>query len=103
MALAEEHPSKWQVYIVRPGGVMSQGMFGEGITGAMLSGIGTMLGKHWSINVRELGAFMAEAAANGGGKDGIIENVELVERGRGLLGRRAQLGSGDLYSGAGML
>jgi hypothetical protein len=48
-----------------------------------------MLGKNWAIKVEELGAVMAEAAANGG-EDGLIENSRLVERGRQLLKGRAQ-------------
>lgn len=82
IALAEQHPSRWQVYIARPGGVVSKGMIGRGV---VMGTFGAMLGKNWSITVEELGAYMAEVAANGGDNDGLIENADLVERGRALL------------------
>ncbi len=47
--------------------------------------IGAALGKHWSITIKELGAFMTQVAVTSDNKDGIIENAYLVERGRELL------------------
>ncbi|KAJ4288277.1 hypothetical protein N0V88_007468 [Collariella sp. IMI 366227] len=91
MNLAQQHPSRWQAYVARPGGIISNGkIVGQDGLGAALGGLGSMLGKNWAIKLEELGAFMAEAAANGGDDDGLIENARLVEKGRELLGRRAQ-------------
>jgi len=70
------------VYIARPGGVVSKGMIGRGV---VMGVFGAILGKNWSITVEELGAYMAEVAANGDDNDGLIENADLVTRGRALL------------------
>lgn len=89
LGLAETHP-QWKAYIVRPGGIVSKGMFGRGV---VMGAAGAVLGKNWSITVEELGAFMAQAAASDEENCGLVENWCLVERGRELLAERARSSS----------
>lgn len=62
-----------ETYVVRPGGVL------EGEKGAAL--LGCVLP---TISVRMLGAAMVDLAINGGVKE-VLQNKDIVERGRELL------------------
>ncbi|KAM0503471.1 hypothetical protein ACHAO3_006773 [Verticillium nonalfalfae] len=73
-----KYPEQWQALVLRPGGIITHGMVGGGVMGALLS-------VHWVVKIDELAAYMAEVAASGEGEETMIENAHIVARGKELL------------------
>ncbi|PNH43766.1 hypothetical protein VD0004_g3765 [Verticillium dahliae] len=73
-----KYPEQWQALILRPGGIITHGMVGGGVMGALLS-------VNWVVKIDELAAYMAEVAASGEGEETVVENARIVARGKELL------------------
>ncbi|KAM0287751.1 hypothetical protein ACHAQH_000282 [Verticillium albo-atrum] len=78
LAVAEEYPEQWQAFILRPGAIITHGMVGSGVVGALMS-------VNWVVKIDELAAYMAEVAACGQGEETIVENARIVAHGKELL------------------
>ncbi|KAF4472860.1 NADH(P)-binding domain-containing [Fusarium albosuccineum] len=77
LKFAEIHASVWQLFIIRPAGVLNKNMMAPGV-------IGAVMGENWSIQMEELGAFVTYLAVDGQ-EDSVIENARMVRKGRELL------------------
>jgi len=75
---AEAHRDVWEALIIRPGGILFGGDTFLNKTTECVFGHGL------AIRGEELGAFVADLAVNGW-QQPVIENAEMVERGRKLL------------------
>lgn len=76
---AEKHHDIWEALIIRPGGIMLGG------DTYLNKATEYLFGRNLAIRGEELGAFVADLVVNGSQKT-ILENSEMVERGRKLLG-----------------
>lgn len=59
----------------------------------MASGAGViefLMGENWTVRLEELGAFMVQLAIDAEGEKPIIENAQIVKRGRKLLESKAK-------------
>ncbi|CAI6090960.1 unnamed protein product [Clonostachys chloroleuca] len=77
--LAERHKPWFHLYIVRPGGVLRD----KGWTASLQE---LVMGRSWSVRVRELSAYMVYLALGGEESDAVIMNERIVEKGRELVG-----------------
>ncbi|KAI0486742.1 hypothetical protein F4859DRAFT_312409 [Xylaria cf. heliscus] len=75
---ADSHDSIWKTFVVRPGGVAT-----EGITGSRT--VASMLGENWCVLIEELGAFMTYLAIDGEEESSVIQNSRIVRKARELL------------------
>ncbi|KAF2185341.1 hypothetical protein K469DRAFT_708123 [Zopfia rhizophila CBS 207.26] len=75
---AEAHRDVWEALIIRPGGIL----FGGGTF--LNKATECVFGRSLAIRGEELGAFVADLVVSGS-QQPIIENSEMVERGRKLL------------------
>jgi hypothetical protein len=82
MDFAEAHKSIWQLFIIRPGGVVPKGSIVMGL-------LPTLAGTGLLIRAEELGAYAADLAINGDEQGPLIENQAMVVKGRKLLSSRA--------------
>lgn len=77
IALADQTDSWWKLIIVRPGGVLPDGLAASMLAAAM--------GKNWAINVGTLGAYLAYVAVGGDVDETIVLNGSIVMKGKELL------------------
>lgn len=84
ITFADAHAAKWQLFILRPGGVLARGMVGAGV-------VSGMLGVNWTIRSEELGAAVVRLAVEGSHLGPIVDNADLVRLGKEalILGTRA--------------
>lgn len=78
LEFADERNEDWEAIIVRPGGLLFGGDTYLNCAAEWLFGRGLV------IRGEELGACVADLVVNGSGEK-VIENADLVERGRRLL------------------
>lgn len=78
LEFAEAHRDIWEALIIRPGGIL----FGGGTCVNEVTEY--VFGKGLAIRGEELGAFVADLVVNGS-QNAVIENREMVEKGRELL------------------
>ncbi|KAJ3533287.1 hypothetical protein NM208_g8050 [Fusarium decemcellulare] len=78
LEFAKDHDGVWQLFIIRPAGVLTKNMMAPGV-------IGALMGENWSIQMEELGAFVTYLVVDGQEEDSVIENARMVRRGRELL------------------
>ena len=74
---AEAHRDFWEAFIIRPGAIL----FGDTLRSKATEYV---FGRGLAIRSEELGVFVADLAVNGA-QQPVIENLEMVERGRKLL------------------
>ena len=84
LAFADDHPTVWQTFIVKPGGIVSKNPMSSGLL-AIITSMGSVLGEGFSVRIDELAAFMTYLAVDGQGENSITENARLVRRGKELL------------------
>ncbi|CAG9956239.1 unnamed protein product [Clonostachys rosea f. rosea IK726] len=80
--LAERHKPWFNLYIVRPGGVLRD----KGWAASLQE---LAMGRSWSVRARELSAYMVYLALGGDEADTVIMNEQIVEKGRELVGLHA--------------
>ncbi|KAM0330027.1 hypothetical protein ACHAQA_004197 [Verticillium albo-atrum] len=78
LEVAAAHAAQWQAFILRPSAILTRGIPGAGVLGAVMGG-------NWVVRIEELGAYMADVAAGAEGEEEVVENARIVARGRELL------------------
>ncbi|KAL1596989.1 hypothetical protein SLS60_008571 [Paraconiothyrium brasiliense] len=83
LELGEQYRDVCQTFVVKPGGVATQGAWA-------MECVGKMLGDGMVIGHETLGAFVADLVVRGEEEEGTISNKRMVEKGSTLLRDRAK-------------
>ncbi|KAI0973795.1 hypothetical protein F4678DRAFT_410360 [Xylaria arbuscula] len=78
LKFGENNGDRWNISVVRPGGVATQAIPGSRT-------VASILGEKRCVRIEELGAFMVYLAIDGGDESSIIQNARIVRKGRELL------------------